>query len=208
VVVGALLAAVVVVFAVVGLWKRWHAAAPVALTGLFLILPCHFAPAANWLFAERWLYLPSAFAVLLIAGLARFRPVVPVAVVLAGVLFAANWQYQRCWRTTDDLMRAVVERHPYSYHGLIGCAHQRHLRDQLLDAQPQVACLVERFGDSPRTWYYQALLADQLGKPADVLDAVTRFVRLNAPNPLPTELANASARARDSLATPSAATPP
>jgi len=51
-----------------GVRRRWTASLLVALAGLFLLIPCHFVPAANWLFAERWVYMASAFLVVLVAG--------------------------------------------------------------------------------------------------------------------------------------------
>jgi hypothetical protein len=92
-------------------------------------------------------------------------------------------------------MQAVVARHPYSYHGLIGCAYRLKLRDELPDAEPYVARLMERFADSPRTWYYQALLMDYHNRPQEVLEAATEFVRLNGPNPVPKDIVAARNRA-------------
>ena len=192
---GAALAVAVLFVVGLGLRRRWRAAVPVVLAGLFLILPCHFLPAANWLFAERWLYVPSVFLIVLVAGLGRYRRLLPVFAVIAAVLFVVNWRYQRCWQNTDDLMQAVVERHPYSYHGLIGCAYRMKLRDKLPEAEPYIARLMERFPDSPRTWYYQALLMDHHNHPQKVLEAVTEFVRLNGPNPVPADLEAARSRA-------------
>ncbi len=193
---GAALALATIIFVCVGLWRKSRVAVPVAWAGLFLILPCHFAPAANWLFAERWLYLPSAFALLLIAGLGRWRALLPVFVVGATAFLLANWSYQRCWRSTDDLMQAVVERHPYSYHGLIGRAYRMKLRDELAEAEPYIARLMERLPGSPRTWYYRALIMDMHDRPQEALGAITEFVRLNGPNPLPPALTEVRHRAR------------
>ena len=192
---GVALGVLVVAIAMVGLRRRWTVSVPVALLGLFLLLPCHFIPAANWLFAERWLYLPSAFAVVLLAGAGRYRPAIPVAVVVAVACAVATWNYQKHWAGNFELFSAVVARQPNSYHGLLGCVHELREREDILAAEPYVARLVEHHPQSPRTWYYQALLMDKLNRPDDTLEAITNYVRLEQ-NPLPQDLAEAGRRAR------------
>ena len=82
---GVLLAAGIVAAAVLAIRRQSRIGPVPALAGLFLLLPCHFIPAANWLFAERWLYLPSAFLILTLAGLARGRTAM-AAFAAAGVV--------------------------------------------------------------------------------------------------------------------------
>jgi hypothetical protein len=203
VLVGALLVVIVVVTAIVGLRRRSITALLVALAGLFLILPCHFVPAANWLFAERWLYLPSAFLTLLVArlaaGLARPRLVFAAVLVVATGLFAVNWQYQKSWSSHLDLGHAVLDRHPHSYHGLLVYVHGCKKRGELLEAREQVGRLVGRFPNSSRSWYYQALLMDRLDRPRETLAAIDKYVGVDGPNLLTAELVAARDRARSRL---------
>jgi hypothetical protein len=202
---GAVLAVAVVIVSLVGLRRKWTLAVPLSLAGLSLILPCHFIPAANWLFAERWLYLPSAFFVLLIAGLGRYRPAVPLAAVIAVALFGATWQYQKNWASNYDLFESVVARHPNSSHGLIGYCHELRDREGIMAAEPYVARLVQQHPQSHRTWYYQALLMDALGRPRETLEAINRYTQLNL-NPLPRDLAEAGERAQRRLRSNAAGT--
>ncbi len=201
---GAWLGVSLVAVAVAGLWRRWQVGALMACTALSLILPCHFLPAANWLFAERWLYLPSAFVFVAIAGLtARWPRWAAAAGLAVGLAFlVSTWQYQRCWASTSVLMRAVVERHPFGYHGLIGHAGELTTGGRIAEAEPYIVRLRERFPHSPRTWYYVALLMDHAGRPREVLAAIEEFVRLSGPNPLPAALDEARLRAEARLRDP------
>lgn len=203
VLIGALLAMAMIGLAIVGLRRRWTTGLLVGLTGLFVILPCHFVPAANWLFAERWLYLPSAFLTLvvvrLISILPRPRAVFAAMLLAVGGLFAINWQYQQSWRSNLDLGRSVIARHPDSYHGLIAYVHGLKDRGELASAKEQIDRLIERFPHSPRSWYYQALLMDALDRPQEALDAIGKYVWVDGPNPLTKELTAVRKRARSRL---------
>jgi len=199
VVAGAGLAVLLGIMLVAGLRRRWTAAVPLAGAGLFLLLPCHFVPAANWLFAERWLYLPCGMIALLAAGAARYRRVLPVMLVAAAVLFAGTWQYQRNWASNLELFESVVARQPYGYHGLLGYTHELKERDGILAAEPYVSRLVERFPQSPRSWHYQALLLHALDRPARTLEAINRYVVTDGPNLLTPELQEVQDAARAKL---------
>ncbi len=195
---GAVLVVSGIAWALVGMRRRQVAALPCSLLVLFLILPCHFIPAANWLFAERWLYLPSVFAMVLVAGLGRFRPAMVAAIVASVVLFAATWHYQKSWSSNLRLFETVVTRHPHSYHGLIGLAHELRDREGILATEPYVARLVERFPQSKRTWFYQALLMDRQGRPQDAWSAIEAYARIT-PGQLPKDLEDVRRRARRAL---------
>lgn len=178
-----------------GMRRRHALGLGLGLAGLFLVLPCHFVPAANWLFAERWLYLASAFAMVVVGGLGRYRAIWWAVIPALGLLSATTWQYQRCWRNTEAMMRSVVDRHPESYHGLIGYAYGLHGRGAILEGAEEIERLVQRFPQSPRSWFYQAMLMDALDHPQAVLEAVDRFVHAGDPQPLPPDLERVKKRA-------------
>jgi hypothetical protein len=117
-------------------------------------------------------------------------------------LFAVNWQYQKQWRSNLALTEAVLAHHPCSYQALVGYVQEHRLAGNLPTAEPQINRLVERFPDSMQTWYLRALLMDRLDRPAEVLEAFDRCVRLAGPNPLPSDLYDARNRARRVLAGP------
>ncbi|MCP4251007.1 MAG: hypothetical protein GY778_28550 [bacterium] len=189
VLIGVLLLAGWVVSVFWGLRRRRPAGLVLGWAGLFLVLPCHFVPAANWLFAERWLYLPSAFLAITLAGLLADLPRIRVTmgVVLLAVvgLFGLNWKYQQCWRGNAELFDAVVARHPDSYHGLIGLAAAADVRGNVLSIASEIDRLTDLYPDSPRSWYYRVLLMDRLGRPAETLAAYNQYIQVRGPN-LPT----------------------
>ncbi len=199
VVVGGMAAIAMILWALLGLWRRQRAGLMLAMAGLFLILPCHFVPAANWLFAERWLYLPSAFLAVVLGGAIRNRWVVSILAIAAGGLALANWNYQTCWRDSDTLMCETVDRQPYNYHGLLGHVAGLNQESRLADGQAEVGRLIERFPDAPRAWYYQALLMDALNRPVDVLEAADRYMELAKPTPMTPQLRQAVEKAKDHI---------
>ena len=72
----------------------------IPLVGLvvFMVLPCHFVPGANWLFAERWLYAPITMLLPTCSAITRIAPrraVVSVLVVIP-LMSVMGVRYQRC----------------------------------------------------------------------------------------------------------------
>ena len=65
---GAAVLVALLIVSVVGLRRGWRVGVLAAWLLLFLLVPTHLIPAANWLFAERWLLLPSAVLLVLISG--------------------------------------------------------------------------------------------------------------------------------------------
>jgi hypothetical protein len=178
---GTMLTFAVIAMTILGTIRRRLWTMPVTLAALFLILPCHFLPAANWLFAERWLYLPSAFLVVALAGLARRRGIALAAIPIAGLLFAINWQYQQNWRSTPELMTAVLDRQPGNYQALVGKLKFVALQKGSMAAHAaEVNRLHRDFPDSHWAWYFRALLCRENNEPAQVLRAVDQYL-LTAP---------------------------
>lgn len=178
VVAGMLLLALLVALSV-ALWRRGSALG--ALIGGLLILlamPVQALPMANWLYAERWLYLPSALmAVPVAAGLARI-PVAGWALGLAvsGVLLPASWQYGPKFADNRTMNQEVVERQPDNFQGrrnlaIVYC--QQGSYREAIDAAREV---IERFGPAVSDPYWvliQSHLA--LGEGREALEAIETY---------------------------------
>jgi hypothetical protein len=130
------------------LWRR-RSMTGAALAGLLILLalPTHAIPLANWLYAERWLYVPSILVAALVGvALAQARWKGAVAgVALAIILLPATWFYGSAF--TDDLtmMREVVLRQPDNFQGRCGLAsalcHRGHYAAAVHAAQE----VIDRF---------------------------------------------------------------
>ena len=170
--------------------RRWRLGMPIAVLLLALLLPCHFVPAANWLYAERWMYLPSVFLAVLCGGLAVWAPRVSVAgaLVAAALFLAVCVPYQRCWASHAAVFEGTVQRQPYSYHGLLGVASVHRQAGRVSDAAPEIGRLVDRFPQSDRTWFYQALIADERADWDAAAEALRQWGALANPETAPEEL--------------------
>jgi protein O-mannosyl-transferase len=170
--------------------RRWRSCVPLAVLLLALLLPCHFVPAANWLYAERWMYLPSVFLAVLCGGLAVWAPRVSVAGALAAaaLFLAVCVPYQRCWASHAAVFVGTVQRQPYSYHGLLGVASVHRQAGRVSDAAPEIGRLVERFPQSDRTWFYQALIADERADWDAAAEALRQWGARADPETAPEEL--------------------
>ncbi|MFH0982645.1 MAG: hypothetical protein V2A79_14065 [Planctomycetota bacterium] len=183
---------------VAGWRRRWRVGLPVGWLALGVLLPCHFIPAANWLYAERWTYLPGVFLAVLVAGLAQLVPRVSVvgSTLAAALLGTTTLHYQRCWATHERLFEAVVERQPYSYHGLLGLAAVRHRAGRLDECRIQVERFTERFPQSERAWFYRVLLTAELEDWDAAADALRHWGALWPAGPPPPEIVRIAEQVR------------
>jgi len=195
---GVVVAGGIVSALVVGWRRRGRWCVPVGLFALAVLLPCHFIPAANWLYAERWVYLPSVFLALLCAGLTAWVPrfSVGAAAAAAALLLVITVPYSRCWQTHEGLFEAVVERQTCSYHGLIGLAAIRYRTGRVGESRVGVERLTERFPDAQRAWYYRVLVAGELGDWDAADDALRRWAAFRLPGPPPPEITRIAEQVR------------
>jgi hypothetical protein len=178
VVAGMLLLALLVTLSVV-MWRRGSALGAL-LGGLLILLaiPVHALPMANWLYAERWLYLPSTLmAVLVAAALAR----VPVAgwalgLAAAGVLLPASWQYGPKFANNLIMNQEVIERQPDNFQGRRNLALAYYQQNAYREAIAAAREVVERFGPVVGDPYWvliQSHLA--LGEGREAMEAINTY---------------------------------
>lgn len=153
---------------------------PLAGLVLFLLIPCHFIPVANWFFAERWLYAPAAMLLVAASGVATLAP--RASVVAAGavvcVFSVVAWGYQACWRSNEAIIHTVVERQPTNYVGLREACKWYERRESIESAAVYIARLVEHHPDEAWTWYFQAKLLVERGSFVEADGAMERFRRV------------------------------
>lgn len=169
-----------VVAMVFTLRRRLPAMIPIAGLLTFLAIPCHFIPVANWFFAERWLYLPSAMLILTFAGIGAAAPKRALAggVVVAAVFATMAWRYQESWRSDESMVRTVVQRQPLNCPGLCGICNLLEGRGDIEEAEQYIRRLVRHHPDEPQTWYFQARLLAERRQFSDALTAINRYVEM------------------------------
>lgn len=191
VIAGMILLLVLVALSVI-LWRRRSASSPL-LVGLLVLLaiPLQALPMANWLFAERWLYLPSVLiAVLIGAGLARLRPLGgAVGLAAAIVLLPASWQYASKFADNMTMMSEVVQRQPSSFQGRRYQAALFYQQGQYRAATLAAQEMIERFPQFPDEAIadaYDILLKSHLalGEGRKALEALEKCEWLRRDNPL------------------------
>jgi tetratricopeptide (TPR) repeat protein len=142
----------------------------------------------NFLFSERYLYLPAAGVALLIAAALRMAPEVldhargiTGAAVALFVLGMAPLTVMRAseWKNVDTLLAATVARNPGSprillFHGM-DLRKQGRIQESL--AQAQKAIRIEP--NVPDPWHLAGRDYADLGRRAEALDAYFRAVRLS-----------------------------
>ncbi|MCH7701736.1 MAG: hypothetical protein IID37_08615 [Planctomycetes bacterium] len=198
VVAGTVLAACLVVIGVLGIRHRWRIGWVAPCLAASLVLPCHFVPAANWLFAERWLYLPTVFLAVAVGGAAAIRPRLglTVAVVIALLLTPVTLRYQQAWRSNDAIFSTTLQHHPRSYHALLGVASSNKQKGELARIPELIDRMMALYPDSPRAWYYHVWLLAERNRPAELLESIERYQSLNRWIPLSGELSQLRDRAR------------
>ncbi len=151
---GLMLAMVLLAAAIRSVRNRGPAA--VGLLGfiLFMLIPLHIIPTASWFFAERWLYLPSAFLLIALAGIARARPrsSAIAAVCLAAILLPCTWSYARAWHDDESLNTTVLRRQPDSFQAAKNLGALRLRQKRYEDALRIGLEMKDRFPDAWQPW--------------------------------------------------------
>jgi hypothetical protein len=153
---------------------------PLAGLVVFLLIPCHFVPVANWFFAERWLYTPTAMLVIGAAGAAVVAPRFSViAGVVIGVAFSVTaWRYQACWQSNKQIIDCVLDRQPLNYAGLREACRWYERRGRIEDAAVYIDRLVEHHADEASSWYFRAGWLVEQGRFVEAARAMDEFRRM------------------------------
>jgi len=140
-------------------------------------------------FAERLMYLPSVFFVILVAmGLARLRKTSLIA-VMAVILIAASvrtFTYAKRWNDRLALYEHAVKDEPGAVRMYMALAYEYYERGDNDDAIATAAKAREVMPNYARIWVFSAALAIKTGQ----LDDAERFLnRANSIEPSPAALA-------------------
>ena len=144
---------------------------------LVLAMPLQALPLAHWLYAERWLYLPTVFMAALV-GVACSRlgkSGAALALAIALILLPQSWQYSSKFHDNETMHREVICRHPNSYHGWRNFAVVSYYKKQYVQAVQAANEMIERFGpvaDAYRVLYSSYL---ELGDGRRALEAIDRY---------------------------------
>ncbi|MGB9626877.1 MAG: tetratricopeptide repeat protein, partial [Phycisphaerae bacterium] len=116
----------------------------------FMLLPLHVVPVASWLFAERWLYLPSVALAIVAAGVvSRYGRWAALAGVCAAiVLLPQTWAYASAWRSDVSMNRYVLEAHPDNFHAANNLAWVYFVEKRYEDSLRVASELADRFPDA------------------------------------------------------------
>lgn len=170
-------------------------AAMVAWVGLFAVLwrrradramICLLAAAASYFvvsnaviligtqLGDRLLYLPGAFVAMLIgAGLARWRFGVVVAACMAIALVARSVDYQQHWRNDWTITQHAARQRPGSVRAAMIFAHMQHQAGDLAAALQTLERAREDHPVYPDLWDMSAQYARQAGR-TEQADALAR----------------------------------
>jgi hypothetical protein len=148
---GAVLAVAWGIAVVVGLRRRarWAALAGALLPLLWIVL--HLPPAPHWLYAERWVYLPSVVIAVLVAM--PFRRAggllsACLAVLAAVLLVPSTRAYARAFASNLAMARATVARQPSGFQGLRNLAIAEFNLGHWSEAIALARTLDSRFGST------------------------------------------------------------
>jgi len=178
-VLGGMLLAAGLLAGVVLLWRRRALeGAVLAGLGITLSLPLHVIPVAHWLFAERWLYLPTVFLAAGVgAAVARGGLSAALAAAAGAVaLLPAGWSYTAAFRDDLTLHQETVLRHPDSFQGNKNLAYILLVMDRPLEAARQGAVLAERYGPILEVHEVLARCHLALGDPQEALEHIQAAV--------------------------------
>ncbi len=116
----------------------------------FMLLPLHVVPVASWLFAERWLYLPSVVLAVVVAGAVnRYgRQLALAGVCAAIVLLPQTWSYASAWRSDVSMNRYVLEAYPDNFHAANNLAWVYFVEKRYEDSLRVASELADRFPDA------------------------------------------------------------
>ncbi len=187
VIAGMILLGVLLIAALV-LWRR-RLVTGALVCGMLLMLamPVQALPMANWLFAERWLYLHTVFIAVLV-GVAVGRaywPAAAFALAIAIVLLPASWSYTAAFESNLTMNREIIRRQPNNFQG------RRYMAQSLLNLKDYTGAvqaaneMIERFGEIDDA--YRVLLVSylELGEGRRALEAINAYERLRAGIPEP-----------------------
>ncbi len=168
------------------LWRK-RLPAGVLILGLILLLllPLQAIPLANWLFAERWLYLPTIVVAALVgAAAARLNgPGLLLGTALTVLLLPATWAYTSAYRDNLAMLRDVARRQPDNLQAA------KNLTGAMLVIGDNVAAVqhgwqtIERFGDIPDVYLYLTQAYIRLGDGESALRSLDRFFESTAGKP-------------------------
>jgi len=168
------------------LWRRRSAAGPV-LIGFFALLaiPLQVIAVANWLFGERWLYLPLTVGIALLgAALGRLRlPGALVGITAAFVLLPSTWSYTRIFRDNSTIIQEVVRRQPNNFQGRRSLPGERLVNGDYVGAVQAGHWFLRDFGDDQDVYRYLALAYWKLGDARQTLWAIEGHDREMANRP-------------------------
>lgn len=188
---GMILIAGLLILSVV-LWHRGALSGPLLVAMLILmVLPIQALPMAHWLYAERWLYLPSVLMAVLVAlALARLgTPGASLGLAAAAVLLPASWQYASKFADNLTMNREVVRRQPDNFHGRRNLATLMFLEGRYAEAIQCANEVIERFGPVYDAYYILARSYLELGDGRRALEALDQYqwLRRDFPGPGPNE---------------------
>lgn len=175
--------ALLVALLLIIIWNWWRGGRlwiPLLALLSFMLIPTHALPAANWIFAERWLYLPTAMvAVALGLILARWIWIGPsLALTAALVLLPATWNYSDKFTDNTIMQSEVVLRQPNNYQGRRFWCKLLYRQGHYAEAVQQAHEMIERFGPVKEAYRILILsyLAMEDGRLA--MEAMDQFTRL------------------------------
>jgi len=199
---GMLLVATLVVIVVV-CWRRaWPIGSVVAGIMITLAIPLHFISLAHWLYAERWLYLPTVFiAVAAGVGLSRLRWFgLTVGLAASILLLPSVWDYGLALADNRTLSTEVVRRQPNNYIGRRNLTVQLYKAGEYAAATQAASEIIQRFNENPQlqqryepiSMPYYVLLKSYLvlGDGARAMEALETFQWLCRDVEMPIDLRN------------------
>gem|GEM_PF-3430499 len=131
----------------------------------------------NFLFSERYLYLPAIGLALAAAGLLSLLPerfLRPAAVVTGALVLAFGFtvvRHNRVWKNPATLLAATYRANPDSPRVLRFMAQDLLDRGRAREALPLILRSTEKVPESPDGWYLAARVHDALGETEAALDA-------------------------------------
>ncbi len=174
--------------------RRAANAAGALLAGLLILLaiPVQALPMAHWLFAERWLYLPSVLMAVLVAAVLARVPVAGWALGLtaAVVLLPASWQYSSKLANNRIMNEEVVRRQPDNFQGRRNLAVALYYQGEYREAIEAAREVAERFKPGVSDPYWVILKSHlALGEGREALEAIDTYewIRSSLPGPSLTE---------------------
>jgi hypothetical protein len=133
------------------LWHRRNVAGAMVAGILFtLAVPLQLVPVVRWFYAERWLYLPSIFMLVVFSWAMRRWGRLATLAGLAGalLLMPQSWPYSAAFASNLRMMHEVIVRQPDNFQGR-KCYAAALWRDKQYPEAIQAANqMLERFGET------------------------------------------------------------